>query len=37
MISRKYTTKIAVWSTVDVPDGYGGFTNSEVLVKSIWA
>ena len=37
MISRKYTTKIAVWNTVDVPDGYGGFTNSEVLVKSIWA
>ena len=37
MKSRKYTTKIAVWNTVDVPDGYGGFTNSEVLVKSIWA
>ena len=37
MISRKYTTKIAVWNTVELPDGYGGFTNSEVLVKSIWA
>ena len=37
MISRKYTTKIEVWNTVELPDGYGGFTNSEVLVKSIWA
>ena len=37
MISRKYTTKIGIWNTIKVPDGYGGFTNSESLVKYIWA
>lgn len=37
MLSRKYTTKIAIWNTIEVSDGYGGFTNSDVLIKSIWA
>ena len=36
-LARNYTTKIAVWNTVEVSDGYGGFTNSDVLIKSIWA
>lgn len=37
MISRKYTTKIAIWNTSEVSDGYGGFINADVLIKSIWA
>ena len=37
MLSRKYNTKIAIYINEAVPDGYGGYTNEEVLVKSIWS
>lgn len=38
MISRKYTTKIEIWQTVEVADGSGGYVPGEqVMQKRVWA
>lgn len=37
MIARSYNTKIDIYEFTEVDDGFGGFTNSENLVKSVWA
>lgn len=37
MKARNYNTLISVWINAEVSDGFGGFINSETLVKNIWA
>ena len=37
MISRKYTKRVEIWQTVNVPDGYGGNTVTEELISKSWA
>ena len=37
MKARNYNTLISVWINAEVSDGFGGFVNSETLVKNIWA
>jgi len=37
MLARQYSRKIAIYKTVNVPDGYGGNTVNDVLIGSYWA
>lgn len=37
MLSRQYDKKIIIYSTSNVPDGYGGNIVTPVLVGSFWA
>lgn len=37
MISRQYTRKIAIYKTINIEDGFGGNTVSDVLIGSYWA
>ena len=37
MKARSYTTKIELWKSVPVDDGFGGWVNSDQFVKKVWA
>tara|TARA_R110000822_G_scaffold274792_2_gene397079 strand:- start:278 stop:643 length:366 start_codon:yes stop_codon:yes gene_type:complete len=37
MRNRKLSKRIEIWQTSDVPDGFGGGTNTETLITSSWA
>lgn len=37
MLSRKYDKKIDIFQLSTVDDGFGGFTTTETLLKSVWA
>lgn len=37
MRARRYTTKIEIWRSTQVDDGYGGTTPLDVLISSNWA
>ena len=37
MRSRKFTKRVEVWENINVSDGFGGNTVSEVLRASSWA
>ena len=37
MNSPRYNTLIDVYKNEAVPDGFGGYTNAETFIKSIWA
>lgn len=37
MISRQYSRKIDIYTTIDVPDGFGGNTVATDFVASVWA
>lgn len=37
MKSRAFNKRIEIWETTKVPDGFGGNTVSESLLKSTWA
>lgn len=37
MLARNYNTKIQIYTESAVPDGFGGNTNAETLIKSVWA
>lgn len=36
-IARKYTTKIEIWQSTEVSDGYGGYVKTDSLKKKVWA
>lgn len=36
-LARKYTTKIEIWQSTEVPDGFGGYTTTETMQKKVWA
>lgn len=37
MSARRFRKRIEVWQTLEVADGYGGFTVSEQLITTTWA
>ena len=37
MRARRYTDKIEVWQSIEIEDGYGGYTNQEVKQFDKWA
>lgn len=37
MLARAYTSKIEIWESQQVDDGFGGTTLQEVLIKKAWA
>lgn len=37
MLARQYNRKINIWTTDNVPDGYGGNTVTDRLIGSFWA
>ncbi|MCT4288185.1 phage head closure protein [Elizabethkingia anophelis] len=37
MLARTYTSKIEIWESQQVDDGFGGTTPQDVLIKKAWA
>ena len=37
VLARQYDKRIKIYSTANVPDGYGGNTVTDVLIGSFWA
>tara|TARA_B100001146_G_scaffold187986_1_gene171995 strand:- start:448 stop:771 length:324 start_codon:yes stop_codon:yes gene_type:complete len=35
-LSRKYNKRVEIWKTIQVPDGFGGYTNTTELQKTVW-
>ena len=37
MEARKYNKQIQIWATTTVPDGFGGNTVTDALLRTVWA
>lgn len=37
MIARKYTVKVEIWQSLEIPDGFGGYSQQDVFVKKVWS
>lgn len=37
MLARQYDKRIKIYSTTNLPDGYGGNTVTDILIGSFWA